>query len=65
MSQETSPRDVSLSLLSERTTDVLARQNSREASIEMIPDDWNRGALDHPSHTTHYRPVVIGGSARQ
>jgi hypothetical protein len=42
-----------------------ARQHSREASIELIPDDWNRGATDHPSHITHYRSFVIGGSARQ
>jgi hypothetical protein len=64
MSQEISPTDASLSLLSERTADPLAPQHSRGASVELIPDDWNRGAPDHPGDITHCWPVVIGGSAR-
>jgi hypothetical protein len=57
MSQETSPTDAPLSLLEECTADLRARQNSGGTSIELIPDDWNRGAPDNPCHST---PVTIG-----
>jgi hypothetical protein len=53
MSQEISPTDASLSLLSERTADPRARQHSRGTSVELNPDDWNRGAPDHPGDFTH------------
>jgi hypothetical protein len=34
------------------TDDDLVQQQSREAEFDVMPDNWNRGAPDHPAHDT-------------
>jgi hypothetical protein len=53
MSQQPSPTDNPESLMAERTTDFLA-------DIELISDDWNRGATDNPCppRTTDLQPAA-------
>ncbi len=47
MSRE-SPSDAWLYRVAERPADPPGRLESPEATIDILPDDWNRGARDHP-----------------
>jgi hypothetical protein len=48
MSQESLSSDTGLYRLAERPGYFLDRLESPDASIDLLPDDWNRGAGDHP-----------------
>jgi hypothetical protein len=50
MRQESSTDD-RLYQLAHCAADLLGRPDSPEASPDLVPDDWNRGAVDHPYHT--------------
>lgn len=46
------PTDLRLPRLED---DLLMRQQGQGGDLDVVPDDWNRGAPDHPSHTTTVR----------
>ena len=55
MSEQSLPIDALVYRLGESAADLLHLRASPETSwllADRIPDDWNRGARDHPSHET-------------
>ena len=55
MSEQSLPIDALVYRLGESAADLLDRRESTETSwllSDRVPDDWKRGARDHPSHET-------------
>ena len=50
MSQRSLSSGVRLYRLADRPGYFLDRLESPDASIDLLPGDWNRGAGDHPDH---------------
>jgi hypothetical protein len=53
MSEQSLPIDALVYRLGESAEDLLHRSESPETSwllVDRVPDDWNRGARDHPYH---------------
>jgi hypothetical protein len=55
MNEQSLPIDALVYRMAEGAADLLHRSESPETSrllADLIPDDWNRGARDHPYHET-------------
>jgi hypothetical protein len=55
MSEQSLPNDALMYRLGDRAADVLHRPENPATSwllVDLVPDDWNRGARDHPYHET-------------